>query len=73
MNENARIIYYDLPCSVKGFVKRTSDDYYVIVLNSRLNWEQNQSSLKHELEHIQNGDLYTPQDVQELEFLRHNL
>ncbi len=71
MNENTRIIYYDLPCSVKGFVKKTSDDYYVIVLNSRLNWEQNQSSLLHELEHIQKGDFEIDCNVQEIEYKRH--
>lgn len=73
MNENVRIIYQDLPCGIRGFVKKLPDEFYAIVLNSRLTREQNIHSLQHELEHIKNGDLDRDCCVQDLEFKRHYL
>ena len=70
---DTKIIYYDLPCSVKGFIKETSDGYTYIVLNSRLNYEQNLSTLDHELYHIDNKDLEKNCNVTELEYQRHLL
>lgn len=71
MNDSIKVIYYDIPCRIRGFTKKTNDDIYYIVLNSRLSREQNQMTLVHELEHIKNGDFYNYNNVQELEFLRH--
>ena len=51
----------DLPPRVKGLVKK-KDDFYTIVLNSRLTWEQNRISFKHELNHLEGND-YEEEDV----------
>lgn len=42
---------------VKGFSTRGIDDDYVIFINQNLSYEQQKNALKHELEHIMNGDL----------------
>ena len=48
--------YLDLPCRVKGICTENEDDSYTIILNSKLNYEQNVESYKHELSHISNND-----------------
>lgn len=65
-----RVIYADLPEHIKGMVVRMFDDgedYDTIVLNSRLSWEQNLETYKHECWHIEQGDLesYLPVSVLE--------
>ena len=42
---------------VKGFSTRGIDGDYVIFINQNLSYEQQRNALKHELEHIKNGDL----------------
>lgn len=51
-----RIIEYDLPMSVRGFVKKKRGDY-CIVINSSLSEEMKLKTLHHEIMHIVNGDL----------------
>lgn len=73
MNEY-RTIYMDMPVAAKGFVIKTFDngeDYYTVVLNPKYNWEQNQKTYKHELEHIECGDLDGHGDPNSIERLRH--
>ena len=68
--EEKRVLFADLPCTCKGMVVRMFDDgetHDTIVLNSRLNWEQNIETYKHELWHIENGDLDSPLPVTVLE------
>lgn len=50
---NVRLV--DLPPGVRGFVRRT-DDYYTIILNSRLTLEQNQVSFEHDRGHLVGND-----------------
>ena len=60
----------DLPPRIKGFVvRRNGED--VIVLNSRLNREQNMKTYLHEKKHIENGD-FEKLDVDEIERDAHN-
>ena len=55
----------DLPPRIKGFVvRRNGED--VIVLNSRLNREQNMKTYLHEKKHIENGD-FEKLNVDEIE------
>ena len=64
------MIYADLPCTCKGMVVRMFDDgetYDTIVLNSRLNWEQNVETYKHELWHIEHDDFNSALPVSVLE------
>ena len=53
-----RVILQDLPTSVHGFVYQGEDGDPVIVLNSRLNREQQQRTYCHEREHIRRGDMF---------------
>ncbi len=72
MTDNIRVIFVDLPCSIRGFTKKRLENY-TIVLNSRLNKETNDNSLKHEIDHIRNGDLEREADVDRLEYTAHGL
>lgn len=60
----------DLPPRIKGFVvRRNGED--VIILNSRLNREQNMKTYLHEKKHIENGD-FEKLNVDEIERDAHN-
>lgn len=72
MTDNIRVIFVDLPCSIRGFTKKRLENY-TIVLNSRLSKEANEKTLKHEVDHIKNGDLDREADIQELEYIAHGL
>ena len=68
--KNTPIIYADLPVTIKGMVVRMFDDgedYDTIVLNSKLNWEQNVITYKHECWHIEHGDFDSTLPVSVLE------
>lgn len=70
--KNIRVVYADLPCTCKGMVVRMFDDgedYDTVVLNSRLNWEQNVETYKHELWHIEQDDFNSDLPVSVLEKL----
>ena len=69
MNET-KVVLYDLPCSIRGFTKKTGDTH-VIVLNSRLSREQNEKTLLHELEHIQKEHLDAEIDINKIELQMH--
>lgn len=56
MNNDIKVILQDLPTTISGFVKET-DNFYTIVLNSRMTYERNKETYKHEQCHINNGDL----------------
>ena len=58
MNDEIRTILKDLPVSVKGFVFHDDDGQPVVVLNSRLSVERRKKAYRHEVEHIENGDMY---------------
>lgn len=73
MLDNCSTIYLDLPYKIKGFaVYNTCEDFYTIVLNSRLSYAQNVKTYIHELEHITNDDFYNSVDVSMLETIAHN-
>lgn len=65
------VYYMDLPCRVRGFVKILPDDCYAIVLNSKLSTEQNNATLSHELEHIENSHFYQECRVDRMESALH--
>lgn len=60
-----------LPVSIKGFVRQNEDGTYTIVLNSRLSYEQNVKTYKHELSHILNSDFDT-YDINQAEWRARN-
>lgn len=59
MDDN-RVILEDLPTSVRGFVFEDNNGDPVIVLNSRLTFEQNRKTYDHERRHITRGELTDP-------------
>ena len=66
-----QVIYVDLPPRVKGMTVKTfdyegGDDYYTIVLNARLNAEQQKAAYEHELAHIEGRD-FEKADVNKIE------
>ena len=72
MLDNYNTIYLNLPNKIRGFaVYNTIEDFYTIVLNSRLSYAQNVKTFWHELKHIKNNDFYSNLTVNELESLAH--
>lgn len=63
------VVLTDLPLSVKGFV-RQEDDFYTVVLNSRLTHEANIQTCRHEERHIKEND-FGKGNVQEIETSAH--
>ena len=72
--DEVRVIYADLPPRIKGMLVKTFDeeDYYTIVLNSRLSAEQNRETYEHELKHMKARD-FDQEDmtVDKIEYIRH--
>lgn len=54
--EGVFVTVAELPASVRSFVVANADQTYTIVINSRLNYEQNIEAYYHEINHICNGD-----------------
>lgn len=71
---NVLVRLVDMPCSVRGCVVKDFDneDYYTIVLNSRLSHEANLSSYQHEIEHISCDDFSCDLTADEIERIRHD-
>lgn len=44
-----------MPCQIRGYTV-LKDDFFTIVINSRLSTEMQKEAYKHEMDHIQNGD-----------------
>lgn len=65
----------DMPTRIHGVVVHKMDedgqDCYAIMVNSRLNDEQQLDAYNHECQHINCGDLWSNIGVEELEALRH--
>lgn len=57
MNEDVPVVLMDLPVHVHGFVCLGSDYNPCIVINSRLTFEQQQKTFRHEMEHIMSGQI----------------
>ena len=48
--------FADLPCRVKAVSIENEDGSYTVILNSKLNYEQNLEGYQHEIRHIDNND-----------------
>lgn len=64
-----KILYIDLPCSIRGFVVK-SLDAYTIFINSRLSIEQWKKTIEHEKQHILKND-FERENIDRIEKLRH--
>lgn len=68
--DDIKVIYMDIPTTIRSYVINRND-FYTIVLNSRLSSEQNNISYEHELRHIKNGDYEKKCSVNMIEFMAH--
>lgn len=69
-----KTVLYDMPTHVHGYIKGTCEpdgEYYTIVLNSKLSYEQLCEAYKHELSHLEYNDFYSERSVDEIERERH--
>lgn len=72
MIDNFITVYENLPFKVSGFIMYdAADDYYTIVLNSRLSCWRNKKTFEHELKHIINGDFLKIKNVAIMETALH--
>lgn len=64
---DVNVMLYDMPGGIRGFTRLNDDGSYTIVLNSRLNHEENKNSFIHEMKHIANGDFEAEKDIDQIE------
>lgn len=71
MIEGINIGYLEhAPASFHGMVVKDDDGFYTILLDPNDTYEQRLKTVRHELEHILNGD-FSKTDVQEIEAKAH--
>lgn len=58
MSEEIRTILQNMPVSIHGFCFHDNDGIPVVVLNARLSAEKRMKAYRHELEHIERGEMY---------------
>lgn len=56
--DNIPIVLKDLPVHVRGFVCLGSDFEPIIVINARMPREQQLRTYRHEIKHLQRGEMY---------------
>lgn len=72
MIDNFIVIYDNLPYKIRGFtLYHACDDYYTIILNSRMSYDSNKKTFLHELNHILKNDFIKYKNVQEIELQAH--
>ena len=64
------VILRDLPTTIGGLV-REQEDYYTIILNSRMTHERNRESYLDEMDHIATGALNSDQSADQIEMDSH--
>lgn len=72
--DKVNVIYADLPPRIKGMLVKTFDEEecYTVVINSRLNIEQQREAYEHELKHMRARDFdEVGKSVDEIECVRH--
>ncbi len=71
MAENYTIILKDMPTTVRAITVKNEDDSYTIIVNSKLNYEQQHISFEHEIHHIQNCDFEKVCEINDIEYEAH--
>lgn len=56
----ARVRLYSLPGSIRGFCYHDDELNSYIIINADLEHQQQVDTLRHELEHIENDEMYDP-------------
>ena len=72
LDNDVFVRYLDMDVMIKEQVFANADGSYTILINSRLNREQQLHSYLHAISHIINGDLNTNNDVDLIETRAHN-
>ena len=62
-----RVIYVDMPTTIRSFVRRSPDGYDTIVINPRLSYYMQRLACRHEIAHIERGDLDDERDADVIE------
>jgi len=66
--DNYNVIYENLPVSINGFTMHDAeDDFFTVVLNSKMSYMTNLETFKHELQHITNEDFVRFKNVGQIE------
>ncbi len=65
------IILKDMPTTVKAATVTNSDGTFTIIINSKLNYEQQCKSFQHEILHIINYDFEQENDISIMEYNAH--
>lgn len=70
--DNYRVVYKNLPYGIRGLtLHSTADDYFTIILNSRMSYNVNLKTFKHELIHISDCYQEIGEDINIVEMLAH--
>lgn len=56
MTLDVNVLLADMPGTIPAYCVANSDLSFTIVLNARLNYEQQLLAYHHEMQHIENGD-----------------
>ena len=56
-----------LPTTIRGFTVLDNESNYNVYLNALNNIEINQKALEHEIEHIENNDFFSIEDICRIE------
>ena len=68
---NYRAVLADMPAAVPAYSIHGPDGYTTIVINSRMNYEKQCESYKHEVNHIESDDFDSKRSADEIERDRH--
>ena len=64
MNENVPVILKDMSTRIRGFCCLGSDYEPCIVINSRMTKEQQEKTYRHEMNHIESGQMFDEEYVE---------
>lgn len=67
---DCRVILKDMPTTIPGFV-RACGGFYTIVINARMSYARQRKTYRHELEHIECGDLFSQDPADQIEQAAH--
>ena len=59
-----QVKYVDMPTSIRSFVREGPDGYMTIVINPRLSDAMQRLACRHEIAHIERGDLDDARDAE---------
>lgn len=62
-----QVKYIDMPTTIRSFVRESPDGYETIVINPRLSDYMQRLAYRHEVAHIERGDLDDARDADEIE------